>query len=174
MTTCDEDLQAFVDGEQLPPERRRTVMAYLAAHPEEEARIGDYRRLNESLHLLYDDVLYEPLSARLRVERRRGSWGRLAPLAAGVAILLLVGAGNWMLRHHSIEPEAKRPPLDSEEYSEPESLLFRLSELQGQVVKRFTCRTCSIPALHCAVDVFCLLLRQHACVEGAPGSPLPC
>ena len=30
----EDDFQAFVDG-QLPPDRRRAVMAYLAARPEE-------------------------------------------------------------------------------------------------------------------------------------------
>lgn len=132
MTTCDEeDLQAFLDGEEVPPERRRTVMAYLASHPEEEARLGDYRRLSEKLHLLYDDVMVEPLPARLLVKRRRGWWGRMAPLAAGVSVLLLAGAGgSWMLGLHSIEPEVKT----QREYNEPESLLLRLSELLGQGV----------------------------------------
>jgi anti-sigma factor RsiW len=132
MTTCDEDdLQAFVDGEQLPPERRRIVMAYLAAHPEEAARLGDYRRLSEELHLLYDEVMGEPLPARLRVKRRGGWRGRLVPLAAGVSLLLLAGAGaSWMLGLHSVEPEVK----SQREYAEPESLLLRLSELLGQAV----------------------------------------
>ena len=67
----EDDFQAFVDG-QLPPERRRAVMAYLAARPEEGARMSDYRSLTEEMHLLYDEVLYEPLPARLRVERYRG------------------------------------------------------------------------------------------------------
>ena len=131
MTTCDEDdLQAFVDGEQLPPERRRTVMAYLAAHPEEEARLGDYRRLNENLHLLYDGVMDEVPPARLQRTRRRGCWGRLTPLAAAASVLLLAGAGgSWMLHLYSIEPEVK----SQREYSGPESLLHRLSEL-GQAV----------------------------------------
>jgi anti-sigma factor RsiW len=132
MTTCDEDdLQAFVDREQLSPERRRKVMAYLAARPEEEARIGDYRRLSETLHLLYDDVLNEPLPARLRVARRRGWCRQLAPLAAGVSVLLLAGAGgSWMLGLHSIEPEVRSQRV----YDEPESLLHQLSELVGQAV----------------------------------------
>jgi anti-sigma factor RsiW len=147
MTTCDEDdLQAFVDGQHLPPERRRAVMAYLAARPDEEARIGDYRRLSEKLHLLYDNVLYEPLPARLRIERCRGWWGRakcwfglpklrLAPFAAVVAVLILVGGVSWMLGVHSIEPEVKTSQrFDLEEYNEPESLLPRLSELLGQAV----------------------------------------
>jgi anti-sigma factor RsiW len=136
MTMCDEDdFQAFVDGQDLPPERLRAVMAYLAARPEEETRMGDYRRLSEELHLLYDDVLHEPLPARLRVERRRGWRRRLAPLAASVAVLLLAAAGgSWMLGLHSIEPEVKRPRFDLEEYSEPEGLLYRLSQLLGQAV----------------------------------------
>jgi anti-sigma factor RsiW len=132
MTICDEDdLQAFVDREPLSPERRRMVMAYLAARPEEEARIADYRRLGEMLRLLYDDVLDEPLPGRLRVERRRGRWRRLAPLAAGISALLLAGAGgSWMLGVHSTEPEVKIQRV----YDEPESLLHRLSELVGQAV----------------------------------------
>lgn len=136
MTTCDEDdFQAFVDGEPLPPERLRAVMAYLAARPEEEARMSDYRRLSEQLHLLYDDVLYEPLPTRLRVGRRRRWRGRAAPLAAGVAALLLAGAGgSWMLGLHSIEPEVRRSQPGSEEYNEPDGLLHRLGELLGQAV----------------------------------------
>ena len=58
----EDDFQAFVDG-QLPPDRRRAVMAYLAAPPEEAARMSDYRTLTEEMHLLYDEVLYEPLPA---------------------------------------------------------------------------------------------------------------
>jgi thiaminase (transcriptional activator TenA) len=46
----EDDFQAFVDG-QLPPDRRRAVMAYLAARPEESARMSDYRRLTEELEL---------------------------------------------------------------------------------------------------------------------------
>ena len=64
----EDDFQAFVDG-QLPPDRCRAVMAYLAAQPEESARMGDYRNLNQELHRQYDEVLYEPLPARLRLLR---------------------------------------------------------------------------------------------------------
>ncbi|MGH6900023.1 MAG: anti-sigma factor family protein [Geminicoccaceae bacterium] len=118
----EDDFQAFVDG-QLPPDRRRAVMAYLAASPEESARMADYRNLNEELHRLYDEVLYEPLPARLRVERYRGRtswWARslgwlglaelgLAPRAAGIAVLLLAaGLSGWTLSDHfsRVEPEA--------------------------------------------------------------------
>jgi anti-sigma factor RsiW len=121
----EDDFQAFVDG-QLPPERRRAVMAYLAARPEEAARMSDYRSLSEEMHLLYDEVLYEPLPARLRVERYRGRtawWAKplrwaglselgLAPRAAGIALLLLAGAsGGWMLGLHYIEPQVEPPAV---------------------------------------------------------------
>jgi anti-sigma factor RsiW len=119
----EDDFQAFVDG-QLPPDRRRAVMAYLAATPEEAARMSDYRTLTEEMHLRYDEVLYEPLPARLRVERYHGHtawWAKplrwvglaelsLAPRAVGVALLLLAGAsGGWMLGLHYIEPAAEPP-----------------------------------------------------------------
>ena len=107
----EDDFQAFVDG-HLPPDRRRAVMAYLAATPEEAARMSDYRTLTEEMHLRYDEVLYEPLPARLRVERYRGRtawWATplrwvglaelsLAPRAVGIALLLVAGAsGGWAL-----------------------------------------------------------------------------
>ncbi|MEM7021789.1 MAG: anti-sigma factor [Pseudomonadota bacterium] len=111
-TSIDEDdFQAFVDG-QLPPERCRAVMTYLASQPEESARMSDYRSLSEDLHATYDEVLYEPLPARLRIEHYRGrsSWRErlqrwtsfgaygMTPRLAGIALLLVASAGGgWWL-----------------------------------------------------------------------------
>jgi anti-sigma factor RsiW len=111
-TSIDEDeFQAFVDG-QLLPEQRRAVMAYLAATPDDASRMTDYRNLNEALHLLYDEVLYEPLPNRLRVDRYRGrrSWMQrvrnwfgtggvgVIPRLAGVVMLSAAsGFGGWSL-----------------------------------------------------------------------------
>jgi anti-sigma factor RsiW len=116
MTTRDraigeDQLQAFVDG-QLPPEGRRAVMAYLAGDGEEAQRLNDYRSLNEAMHLVYDEVLHEPLPERLKVERYQGRrlwldgcrrWLEagtrgLAPrLAAAMLVVLLSGSGGWWL-----------------------------------------------------------------------------
>jgi anti-sigma factor RsiW len=111
-TSIDEDdFQAFVDG-QLPPEQRRAVMAYLASRPDEASRMDDYRTLSEALRLAYDEVLYEPLPKRLRIDHYRGqsSWpgrlsdwiglSRLGPVMrfAGVAVLLVAsGGGGWLM-----------------------------------------------------------------------------
>jgi anti-sigma factor RsiW len=125
-TSIDEDdFQAFVDG-QLPPERRRAVMAYLAGRPDEASRMDDYRTLGEALHLAFDEVLYEPLPKRLRVDHYRGqsSWagrlsdwiglGRLGPTMrfAGVAVLLAAsGGGGWLLHDRWIRPVVETPAM---------------------------------------------------------------
>lgn len=142
----EDDFQAFVDG-QLPPDRRRAVMAYLAARPEESARMGDYRRLSEELHLLYDEVLYEPLPARLRVERYRGrsaSWARplrwlglaelgLVPRLAGIAVLLLAGVGGgWMLGLNSMSTELEPPAVSFARQAANAHVLYA-SDLQHPV-----------------------------------------
>jgi anti-sigma factor RsiW len=122
----EDDFQAFVDG-QLPPEQRRAVMAYLAGSPDEAVRMDHYRTLNEALHLAYDEVLYEPLPKRLRVEHYRGksSWagwlsdwiglGRLGPVArfASVAALLLLAgtSGGWLMHDRYDNQEVETPAM---------------------------------------------------------------
>jgi anti-sigma factor RsiW len=111
-TSIDEDdFQAFVDG-QLPPERCRAVMAYLATHGDESARMSDYRALSEDLHTTFDEVLYEPLPVRLQVQHYRGraTWRErlqrwigfgmygLTPRLVGLTVLLVASAaGGWWM-----------------------------------------------------------------------------
>jgi len=138
-TSIDEDdFQAFVDG-QLPPERCRAVMAFLAANPEEAARMDDYRTLSEALHLAYDEVLYEPLPKRLRVEHYRGqsSWARrlqdwlgvgrhgLVARLAGIAALLLVSSGGgWLMRGEIITQDVETPAMSFARQATNAHLLF--------------------------------------------------
>jgi anti-sigma factor RsiW len=125
-TSIDEDdFQAFVDG-QLPPERCRAVMAYLAAQPDESSRMSDYRSLSEDLHATYDEVLYEPLPARLRVEHYRGrtTWRerlqrwtgfgvyRLTPRLVGLAALLAASAsGGWWMHSNQSQVAVETPAM---------------------------------------------------------------
>ncbi len=107
----EDDFQAFVDG-QLPPETCRSVMTYLASNPEESERMSEYHKLSEELHQRFDEVLYEPLPKRLRVDTYRKnrsllervrSWFDIdaqtfATRFAAVAVLMTAsaGAGWWM------------------------------------------------------------------------------
>lgn len=108
MNSIDEDdFQAFVDG-QLPPEACRSVMTYLASNADESERMSEYHMLSEELHRQFDEVLYEPLPKRLRVETYRKnrsllervrSWFDIdirtaAPKLAAVAVLMMASAGT--------------------------------------------------------------------------------
>lgn len=121
----EAEFQAFVD-EHLPPERRRAVIAYLAGDEDEAARMSDYRSLNEALHLLYDEVLHEPLPERLRVERYVGqtprlerwrSWlgsgvpGAVLRAASLAALILASGSGGWWLHERYGMPEPETPAM---------------------------------------------------------------
>jgi anti-sigma factor RsiW len=138
-TSIDEDdFQAFVDG-QLPPERCRAVMAFLAANPEEAGRMDDYRTLSEALHLAYDEMLYEPLPKRLRVERycgrsslaRRlrdwlgvGRHGLVARVAMITALLLASTGGGWMLHSEVLKQDAETPAMSFARQAANAHLLF--------------------------------------------------
>jgi len=61
----EADLHASVDG-QLPASAMADVEAWLSEHPQDAERIAQYRRHNAALQKAYDDVLREPVPARLR------------------------------------------------------------------------------------------------------------
>lgn len=100
----EADLHAYVDG-QLAPARRAEVEAYLAARPDEAARLQAYSSQNDALHGLFDAVLDEPPSTALTVRlaeppargggREGWQWQRLA---AGLVVALVGAAGGWGLR----------------------------------------------------------------------------
>ena len=134
----EDDFQAFVDG-QLSPEACRTVMTYLAANAEESERMSEYHQLSEDLHKRFDEVLYEPLPKRLRVEHYRQnrslgerirSWfdidmATLVPRAAAVAVLMTasVGAG-WWLKADSIESGRETPAMSFARQAASAHMLF--------------------------------------------------
>jgi anti-sigma factor RsiW len=64
----EDELHAYVDNE-LPAERRGDVEAWLAARPEDAARVQSWRAMAEMLHARYDSVLDEPVPKRLELEQ---------------------------------------------------------------------------------------------------------
>ncbi len=92
----EDALHAYVDG-FLPAEEAAQVARWLAAHPEEAARIEAYRQQTAALRALAQ--LPERRAFRMPAFERRAIW-RGWPLRAVAAALFLAvgGAGGWWLR----------------------------------------------------------------------------
>jgi anti-sigma factor RsiW len=95
----EHELTALVDG-RLPAERAASIDAYLAAHPEELARLQQYERQRHALRQAAAADIGEPVPARLRVarvlagQRRRRYW-QLGAAAAAVVLLAAGGVVGW-------------------------------------------------------------------------------
>lgn len=111
---AEADLHAYVDG-QLPAGRQAQVAAWLAAHPEDAARVEAWRAQNLLLHQRFDAVLEEPLPESLKrlaigpaaVDGKKSqkwlpAWS-LQRLAAGIAIATLAGVAGWF-GHAALQP----------------------------------------------------------------------
>ena len=91
---AESDLHGYLDGE-LSSERRAEVEAYLAAHPEQAARVAEYSNLTLDLHRLFDGAdtpvspEVEALTGQLaRSLGRRRTARRFIGAAAAVAVVL--------------------------------------------------------------------------------------
>jgi anti-sigma factor RsiW len=94
----EDELHAYVDGE-LPADRQDAVAAWLAARPEDAARVASWRAQAEAVRARYGAVASEPTPERLKLERlmRPRPWAAIAAVAA-VAAFLIGGASGWMAR----------------------------------------------------------------------------
>ncbi|MBN8774194.1 MAG: anti-sigma factor [Thiobacillus sp.] len=105
----EDDLHAYVDG-ALSDARRIEVEAWLAAHPEDAARVRAWVMQNQALHAAFDGVLNEPLPIDLiRAARRRlfrAPWRAIAAILA-LAASGLTGYGIGLKAVFS--PEARHP-----------------------------------------------------------------
>ncbi|THC39607.1 anti-sigma factor [Massilia sp. Mn16-1_5] len=105
----EADLHAYVDG-VLPLARQAEIEAWLAARPEEAARIAAYRSQNLALHQLFDPVLDEAVPPAIRLPERRAPWGAAAKrAAASVLIAVLGGVAGWLARGTTIPEGASAP-----------------------------------------------------------------
>ena len=96
LPVTEDELHAYVDGE-LPADRRPTVEAWLAEHPDDMARVEAWRALAEAIRARYGAVATEPVPARLslrQIERAGRSWRGMAA-AAAVAAFVIGGAAGW-------------------------------------------------------------------------------
>jgi anti-sigma factor RsiW len=92
----EEELHAFVDGE-VADDRRAAVEQWLAAHPEDAARVAAWQAQADAIRARYGNVANEPVPARfdpVRLMRAGRRWSRLAA-AAVLAALLLGGTAGW-------------------------------------------------------------------------------
>jgi anti-sigma factor RsiW len=103
----EDELHAYVDNE-LPAERRGDVEAWLAAHPDDAARVQSWRAMAEALHARYDSVADEAVPKRLEIERlvqqpRRWVFGAIA---ATLAAFVVGGGTGWVARGATAAPSA--------------------------------------------------------------------
>jgi anti-sigma factor RsiW len=95
--TADE-LHAYVDG-MLPPDRTGAVEAWLATHPEDAARVAEWRVLAEAVRGRYGAVAQEPVPARFelsKLTRPHVPWRAIA--AAVILATALGGVAGWVGR----------------------------------------------------------------------------
>lgn len=112
----EQDLQAYVDG-WLTPAQQAAVEAYLTEHPDEAARIHDYRVHTAAVRTAMRGVEPAAVPERLLRAARGGAVAGGAPWLARVAaavLLLAVGFGggwslNEILRMSNVLPVAGAP-----------------------------------------------------------------
>jgi anti-sigma factor RsiW len=109
----EDDLHAHIDG-HLPRERAQDVEAYLAAHPEVEARFSEYAAQRQALRAAYAAHADGTIPNRLRVthlfaQKRRRRYRQLAQIAAAVGLIVLGGIGGWAARELTGPPSSLPP-----------------------------------------------------------------
>lgn len=102
----EEELHAYVDGE-LPAERRGAVESWLAANPDDAARVAAWRSQAELIRARYAAAAAEQPPQRLSIarlvrNRRRGVLAMAA--AAALAAFLAGGVAGWFARGAAIAP----------------------------------------------------------------------
>src|ERR1700710_916335 len=103
----EDELHACVDNE-LPAERRGDVEAWLAGHPDDDARGQSWRAMAEALHARYDSVADEAVPKRLEIERLVRQPRKLVYGAIAASLLAFIAGGGvgWLARAASASPSA--------------------------------------------------------------------
>jgi len=93
----EDELHAYVDDE-IAADRRGAVEAWLASHPEDAARVAQWRAQADAIRAHYGMLASEPVPARFDLDQlARGvrSWRAIAAAAVIVAFLA-GGVVGWM------------------------------------------------------------------------------
>src|SRR3984893_2919582 len=103
----EDELHAYIDDE-LPAERRGDVEAWLAAHPDDAARVRSWRTMAEALHARYDAVAEEPVPKRLEIERlvRQPRQWIYGTIAATLLAFIAGGGVGWLAHGVAATPAA--------------------------------------------------------------------
>lgn len=88
----EDDLHAYADG-LLEAGRRAEVEAWLAAHPEDAARVHAWTAQNRALHAAFDEVLNEPLPLELVRAVSRRPVRSMQIWRAAAAVFVVTGVG---------------------------------------------------------------------------------
>jgi anti-sigma factor RsiW len=108
-TPSEEELHAYIDG-RLAPERYEAVRQWLREHPEQEARIGAWKRDAETLRAgwardLEASVPQALQPHRLRAGLRRQRRARLGMAASCLLALGVGGMAGWQWRDARLTSE---------------------------------------------------------------------
>lgn len=124
----ENDLHAYVDN-QLEPARRGEIEHHLEHHLEAATTVNDLRRLDQSLHSLFDPVLTEPIPETIQFPPVRKRYGlRAAAVVAWIALGTVLGwnLNNWnapgpanMLETQLVKPAAFAHVIYSAEVLHP-------------------------------------------------------
>jgi len=112
----EAELHAYADG-QLPEARRLQLEAYLAARPDDQARVRAWMKDSEALRELLAPVLAEPIPARIPTapSRRQAGWRQFAVAASIAAFSASLGwfGRGALLMEPAVPLASSEIPLDS-------------------------------------------------------------
>jgi anti-sigma factor RsiW len=102
LPVSEDELHAYVDGE-LPSDRRAAMEGWLAAHPEDAARVAAWRLQADAIRARYADVANQPIPPKLSLGRMSYAsrpW-KIAAAAAVIAAFFTGGLAGWIARDAS-------------------------------------------------------------------------
>ncbi|MDB5988561.1 MAG: hypothetical protein JWR16_3614 [Nevskia sp.] len=116
MRPSEDELHAYVD-QQLDPQRRAAMESFLAASPEDAARVAAWRRDADALRTALAGTMSLPMNpafdpAAIRRRMRMRTTRRWSMAASFVLVMGLSGMGGWFA-HNTVMNRAAPPMQDA-------------------------------------------------------------